>query len=1068
MRHGQAMREGDGASSTRWVASAGLRSHRKLTARGSRPSSRLVALLAAGALGLAAAAVGTGAAGLGAAGATGGGPALLEADAVDAGHVELAWTAVPGASQYTVYRDGAQLFVANTLRTTDAAVAAGSAHTYTVTATVAGTETGASPAGTVKVPAVLDTQAPTTPGSLHTTAVGSTSATLAWTKSTDDVGVIGYFVKIGSVLYTYTEGSLTSNVPYLKASTTYTMTLTAMDASGKQSTPAQVTFTTAALGTVDTTPPGTPSLTATAYSGSEVDLSWSKPGDSDLTGFLVYQGSTLLEDVPPNSSALTRVLPVTGLTAQTAYTFSVKSYDAAGNPSAASTKTVTTLATTSVKVTRGPYVQRVDASSARVVWRTNTAAPSNLTYNDGTGSTTVVDAALRTDHSVLIGPLPSLTRITYTLNYPTTQSGNFQTCSTAPATLNLDAVGDMGGGGTPEKDIANLVAADHPDLIAAMGDDVYPTGLDQDYPARLFVPYAAAMKGSAYVTTFGNHEYYSPGAADAHRAYSQPGNETYFSFDCSGVHFVVLDAYQPFTSGSTQYQWLANDLATTTQPWKVVIIHVPPYSSSAGSGPSSTGVVLNPLFEQNHVQLVIGGHSHNYERTNVINGVTYMVDGGGGNGLNAFSGTPPSWSAYRAAEYSYIRFTITPSQLSGTEVRESGTTGDTFSIAGSGGGTNPDTVIDSGPSALTKATTATFAFHSTQTPATFQCALDGGAAASCVSPATYNGLADGSHTFSVQATSSSGTDPTPATATWKVDTTAPTTPAGLTATAPTSSAVNLSWTASTDSNGVSGYDILRGGATVGTVSGSTTSYVDSSVSAGTTYTYTVDARDGAGNVSAPSAPATVTTPPGTSAPALVQAAGSITATVTLPQASTQGDLLVLSAGVYTGATNNITKVTDPAGNTWTRVGAYSASGHNSDGEMWYSANAKPTSTVTVTQATVTNTALVVQEFSGVATTSPLDVGAGIANTGTSASSGAITPAAAGELLVGFVAGHGNAEAMTVGAGFTNQPQKTTGASVASVVTGYLVLGSPSAQSFTATFPTAMYWAAGIVAFKAAG
>lgn len=826
----------------------------RIAIAGRRPGRRLIAPLAACLLGLATLEGGTVLAH-----ATGAGPALLEADAVDAGHVELAWTAVPGASQYTAYRDGVALSAANTLRAVDTSAATGTAHTYTVTATVSGVETGPSPAQVVSVPVAVDTQAPTTPANLHVSSVAATSATLAWQASTDDVGVIGYFLRAGPILYSYTEGSLTTNVPYLKANTTYTFALTAMDASGNQSAPTQVTFTTAPLGKTDTVPPAAPSLTATPYSASEIDLSWSKPADSDLTGFLVFQGSQLLEDLPPNSSVQTRVLPVSGLSAQTSYTFSVRSYDAAGNQSTATAKTVTTLATTDVRVARGPYVQRVDADSARVIWRTNVAAPSNLSYSDGTSTTTVVDAVPRTDHSVLIGPLPSLSRITYTLNYPAAVSGNFQTCSGSPATLHLDAVGDMGGGATPEKDIANLVAGDHPDLIAAMGDDVYPTGLDKDYPARLFVPYAAAMRGSAYVTTFGNHEYYSPGAADAHRAYSQPGNESYFSFDCSGVHVTVLDAYQPYGPGSAQYEWLANDLAATSQPWKVVMLHVPAYSSStSGPYPGSAGV-LNPLFEQYHVQLVIAGHSHNYERTNVINGVTYLVDGGGGNGLNSFSGTQPSWSAYRAAEYSYVRFTINPSQLSGTEVREDGSTGDTFSIAGSST-TGADTVIDSGPTAQTNATTASFTFHSTQTPATFECTLDGSAASSCASPTTYSGQAEGTHSFSVQATSSSGTDPTPASVTWTVDTTAPSTPSALTATAPTSAEVDLSWTAATDVNGVASYDITRNGSPLARVPGSTTGYADTTVTAGATYQYQVNARDAAGNISGPSNIASVTVP----------------------------------------------------------------------------------------------------------------------------------------------------------------------------------------------------------------
>ena len=302
-----------------------------------------------------------------------------------------------------------------------------------------------------------------------------------------------------------------------------------------------------------------------------------------------------------------------------------------------------------------------------------------------------------------------------------------------------------------------------------------------------------------------------------------------------------------------------------------------------------------------------------------------------------------------------------------------------------------------------------------------------------------------------------------------MDTTPPSVPANLTATATAPTTVNLSWTASTDNNGVIGYDMHRNGITIGTVPAPSTSYVDTSASPATSYTYTVVAQDAAGNVSQPSAPATATTPSATVSPTLVQTAGSITSTVTLPRPSTHGDLLVLSAGVYTGATNQITSVTDSAGNSWTKIGAYDVSGHNSDGEMWYSPNAASAATVTVHLSSTVNTAIEVQEFSGVATASPLDTSAGQSNTSTSADSGSITPAAGNELLVGFAAGHANAETMTVSsAGFTTQPQQTTGASVASIVTGSKVLSTPSAQAFTATFPTAMYWAAGIAAFKAAG
>src|SRR5712692_2321744 len=92
-----------------------------------------------------------------------------------------------------------------------------------------------------------------------------------------------------------------------------------------------------------------------------------------------------------------------------------------------------------------------------------------------------------------------------------------------------------------------------------------------------------------------------------------------------------------------------------------------------------------------------------------------------------------------------------------------------------------------------------------------------------------------------------------------VDTTAPSTPTGLTGAAAGSTAANLSWSASTDNVGVTGYIVLRNGVQVATPV--TTSFADTGLSAATTYSYTVAARDAAGNISANSTSVSVTTPP---------------------------------------------------------------------------------------------------------------------------------------------------------------------------------------------------------------
>ena len=89
------------------------------------------------------------------------------------------------------------------------------------------------------------------------------------------------------------------------------------------------------------------------------------------------------------------------------------------------------------------------------------------------------------------------------------------------------------------------------------------------------------------------------------------------------------------------------------------------------------------------------------------------------------------------------------------------------------------------------------------------------------------------------------------------DMTPPSTPTGLTAVAAGSSVINLSWNASTDNVGVTGYIVTRAGILVATPV--TTSYEDTGLSAGTTYNYTVAALDAAGNISLNSTSASATT-----------------------------------------------------------------------------------------------------------------------------------------------------------------------------------------------------------------
>ncbi|GKU78934.1 M4 family metallopeptidase [Paenibacillus sp. L3-i20] len=89
------------------------------------------------------------------------------------------------------------------------------------------------------------------------------------------------------------------------------------------------------------------------------------------------------------------------------------------------------------------------------------------------------------------------------------------------------------------------------------------------------------------------------------------------------------------------------------------------------------------------------------------------------------------------------------------------------------------------------------------------------------------------------------------------DTQAPTVPTGLASTAVTGTSVSLAWNASTDNVGVTGYEVYSGSTLVATVTGTTATI--NSLTAGTTYSFTVKAKDAASNVSAASSTLSVTT-----------------------------------------------------------------------------------------------------------------------------------------------------------------------------------------------------------------
>jgi acid phosphatase type 7 len=92
-----------------------------------------------------------------------------------------------------------------------------------------------------------------------------------------------------------------------------------------------------------------------------------------------------------------------------------------------------------------------------------------------------------------------------------------------------------------------------------------------------------------------------------------------------------------------------------------VYLHRPPFSSGEHGSNLAVREAFVPLFERHRVPLVFAGHDHDYERTIAINGVTYVVTGGGGRGTRPVGASP--FTAFSESTLHFIAASVSDSAL---------------------------------------------------------------------------------------------------------------------------------------------------------------------------------------------------------------------------------------------------------------------------------------------------------------------------------------------------------------------------------------------------------------------
>jgi chitodextrinase len=240
-----------------------------------------------------------------------------------------------------------------------------------------------------------DTTAPTAP-TLSASGTTLTSTNLSWSGATDNVAVTGYDVYKDSVFLASTAGT-TYAATGLSLSTAYAFYVQAKDAAGNVSVASNTVNVTTL--TPDTTAPTAPTLTASGTTATTTNLSWSGATDNvAVSGYDVYKGGVFLAST---TSATTYA--VTGLTASTSYSFTVRAKDAAGNVSVDSNvANVSTLAnsvtycTSQGNSTGDEYINRVQLGTI------NNLSGNNSGYGNFTALSTNLTRG--TSNSITITP----------------------------------------------------------------------------------------------------------------------------------------------------------------------------------------------------------------------------------------------------------------------------------------------------------------------------------------------------------------------------------------------------------------------------------------------------------------------------------------------------------------------------------------------------------------------------------------------------------------------------------------------------------------------------------------
>jgi 3',5'-cyclic AMP phosphodiesterase CpdA len=244
--------------------------------------------------------------------------------------------------------------------------------------------------------------------------------------------------------------------------------------------------------------------------------------------------------------------------------------------------------------------------------------------------------------------------------------------------LRFGVLADTGTGSMQQYAVGRALLKHHRertlDMVLLAGDNIYNGGEFSKIKDNFAIPYKDLLQsGVKFYACLGNHDARADvcgsdrgekcAAASSQEIRNeqvnyQPfnmGGKRYYTFKQGDVQFFATETNSLHNPNSptraAQLQWLDRELSKSKAKIKIVFGHHPLYSAGRYGSDKILIRDVEPILVKHKVKLWVDGHDHNYQRSNVIKGVTYLIAGGGGAGLYPIT-TQETFSAYAQSIHS--------------------------------------------------------------------------------------------------------------------------------------------------------------------------------------------------------------------------------------------------------------------------------------------------------------------------------------------------------------------------------------------------------------------------------